>query len=69
MSKTSSPKQLKTNMYITVASSLHGIKITAGKGLSKILSPEISNIMKATLHACASHHKDHKNTWQAPLQI
>ena len=29
--------------------------------------PEIRNITGPTLHACASHHVDHKNTCQAPL--
>ena len=24
--------------------------------------------MKPSLHACASHHIDHKNTWQEPLK-
>ena len=49
-----------------VAVGLHGIKITAEQGLC-MLVPEISNITKATLHACASHHIDQKNTWQVPL--
>ena len=39
MSKTSILKYLKTSMDLTVASRLHGIKITAGRGLSKIPSP------------------------------
>ena len=44
-------------MDITVASSLHGIKITAEQGLG---NTEISNITKPSLHACASHHIDQK---------
>ena len=30
--------------------------------------PEIRNITGPTLHACASHHRDHKNTWTTPLE-
>ena len=47
-------------MDLSVASSLHGNKITADKDLGKSLVPEIRNITGPTLHACASHHRDHK---------
>ena len=47
-------------MDLSVASSLHGNKITA--------DPEIRNIRGPTLHACDSHHRDHKNTWTIPLE-
>ena len=67
MIKTSLLKYLKISMDLTVASSLHGIKITAGKDLAKSSVPENKNITKPNLHACASHHIDHKNTWKAPL--
>ena len=46
-------------MDLSVASSLHGNKITADKDLQKAV-PEIRNITGPTLHACASHHRDHK---------
>ena len=39
MLKISLQKYLKISMDLMVATSLYGIKITAGKGLSKILSP------------------------------
>ena len=54
-------------MELSVASSLHGNKITADKDLEKLLS-EIRNIMEPSLHACASPHRDHKNTWTIPLE-
>ena len=59
MCKTPLLKQPKTSMDLTIESCLHGIKITAEQGLSMDL-PEISNITKATLHSCASHHIDQK---------
>ena len=34
--------------------------------LAEMTITEISNIMEATLHGCASHHIDLKNTIQAP---
>ena len=46
-------------MDISVASSLHGNKITADKDLVKLLS-EIRNIKEPSLHACASHQRDQK---------
>ena len=55
-------------MDLSVASSLHGNKITADKDLEKSLVPGIRNITGPTLHACASHHKDHKNTWTIPME-
>ena len=55
-------------MDLSVASSLHGNKITAVKDLEKSKVPEIRNITGPTLHACASHHRDHKNTWTIPLE-
>ena len=59
MFKTALLKYLKKSIDLNVASSLHGIKIIAGK--------ENNNIVEATFHACASHHIDHKNARQAPL--
>lgn len=38
-----------------------------GKGLGKTVVSENSDIMKPTLHACASHQIDHKNTILALL--
>ena len=55
-------------MDLSVASSLHGNKITAGKDLEKSV-PEIRNITGPSLHAFASHHRDHKNTWHTPFEI
>ena len=54
--------------------SLCSIKFTWQKnysrqGLREITVPEIRNITGPTLHACASHHRDHKNTWHIPLEI
>ena len=65
MFKTSLLKYLKICMDLSVASSLQGNKITADK-IYQV--PEIRNITEPTLHACASHHSDHKNTWHAPLE-
>ena len=53
--------------------SLCSIKITwqqnnSRQGLGEITVPEIRNITEPTLHACASHHRDHKNTWHTPLE-
>ena len=58
-------------MDLSVASSLHGNKITADKDLEQRYHqvPEIRNITGPTLHACAIHHRDHKNTWTTPLEI
>ena len=56
----------KISMDLSVASSLNGNKITTVTD-SKINVPEIRNITKPSLHACASHHRDHKNTWHTPL--
>ena len=53
-------------MDLSVASSLYGNKITAHRR-RKHQVPEIRNI-EPTLHACASHHRDHKNTWNTPLE-
>ena len=55
-------------MDLSVAPSLHGNKITADEDLREITVPEIRNITGPTLHACASHHRDHKNTWTTPLE-
>ena len=55
-------------MYLTVATWIHSNKITAVKeDLAKSEVPEIRNITKPSLHACASHHIDQKNTWHTPL--
>ena len=53
--------------------SLCSIKFTwqqyySTQGLREITVPEIRNITGPTLHACASHHRDHKNTWTTPLE-
>ena len=58
--KTSLLNISKICMDISVASSLHGNKITADKDLKKSQVPEIRNIIGPSLHACASHHIDHK---------
>ena len=42
--------------------------VTATDLVTEMTVIEISNIMEATLHACASHDIDHKNTRQEPLQ-
>ena len=55
-------------MDLSVASSLHGNKITADKDLREITVSEIRNITRPSLHACASHHRDYKNTWHTPLK-
>ena len=57
------------NMY----ESLCSIKFTwqqnySRQGLREITVPEIRNITGPTLHPCASHHRDHKNTWTTPLE-
>ena len=67
ISKSSLLNMLKRGMDHSIATWIHGIKILSGQWLRRILSPWISNITRATLHACASHHIDHKNTWQTPL--
>ena len=54
-------------MDLTVATRIHSNKITADKDLAKSEVPEIRNITKPSLHACASHHIDHRNTWHTPL--
>ena len=56
----------KICMDLSVASSLHGNKITADKRNHQV--PEIRNITEPSLHACASHHRGHKNTWHTPLE-
>ena len=67
MSKSSLLKILKTSMDLTVATWIHGIKITAEQRLSEILSPRNQQYHESYMHACASHHIDHKNTWHTPL--
>ena len=47
--------------------SLCSIKFTCHQNNSKT-GTKISNITMPSLHACASHHIDHKNTWHTPLQ-
>ena len=46
----------------SVASSLHGMK-------KQQTGTKIRDSKMPSLHACASHHIDHKNTWIAPLEI
>ena len=65
--KTSLLNILKRSMDLAVDTWIHGIKITAGKDLAKFEVPENRNITKPSLHACASHHIDHQNTWHTPL--
>ena len=60
--KTSFVDMPKRSMDLSVATWIHGNKITAGKRQQKPV-PENRNITKHSLHACASHHIDHKNTW------
>ena len=66
--KTSLLNITKICMDLSVASRLHGNKITADKDRIHQV-PEIRIITGPTLHACASHHRDHKNTWHTPLEI
>ena len=54
-------------MDLSVASSLHGNKITANKDRNHQV-PEIRNITEPTLHGCATHHRDHQNIWTTPLE-
>ena len=42
--------------------SLYSITFTWHQNNSRT-GTKISNIMKPSLHACASHHIDQKNTW------
>ena len=51
-------------MDLSVATWIHSNKITADRDQV----PEIRNITEPSLHACASHHRDHKNTWPTPLE-
>ena len=44
-------------MDLSVASSLHGNKITADKDFENYEVPEIRNITKPSLHACVSNQK------------
>ena len=55
-------------MDLSVASSLHGNKITADRLKRNHQVPEIRNITRPTLDACASHDRDQKNTWSTPLE-
>ena len=65
--KTSLLNISKICMDLSVSSSLHGNKITADKDRNYKV-PEIKNITEPSLHACASHHRDRKNTWHTPLE-
>ena len=65
--KTSLLNISKISMDLSVATCIHSNKITADKDLEKSLT-EFRNITKPSLHACASHHRDHKNTWNTPLE-
>ena len=65
--KTSLLNISKRSIDLSVDTWIHGNKITADKDLEKLQVPEIRNITEPSLHACASHHKDHKNTWHTPL--
>ena len=65
--KTSLLNMPKRSMDLTVDTRIHGNKITADR-LRENTVPEIRNITGPSLHACASHHRDHKNTWHTPLE-
>ena len=54
------------SMDLSVATWIHSYKITTVTH-GKFTVSEIRNITKPSLHACASHHRDHKNTWNTPL--
>ena len=54
-------------MVLSVATCIHRNKITAVTDFEKLVS-EIRNITEPSLHACASHHRDQKNTWHTPLE-
>ena len=64
--KTSLMNITKRSMDLSVDTWIHSNKITAVTDSVKLLS-ENRNITKPSLHACASHHIDHKNTWHTPL--
>ena len=55
-----------SNILTEVSQNMHGslcsIMFTWHQNNSRT-GTKISNIMKPSLHACASHHIDHKNTW------
>ena len=59
------------NILTEVSQNMHGslcsIMFTWHKNNSRT-GTEISNITRPSLHACASHHIDHKNTWHTPLE-
>ena len=54
------------NTLTEVSQNMHGslcsIKFTWHQNYSRT-GTKISNITMPSLHACASHHIDHKNTW------
>ena len=54
-------------MDLSVATWIHSNKRTAVTDLENLV-PEIRNITKPSLHACASHYRDPKNTWHTPLK-
>ena len=47
---------------------LYSIQFTWHQNNSRT-GTELSNITKPSLHASASHHIDHKNTWHTPVEI
>ena len=55
---------LKRSIDLTLDTWIHGNKIIAVTD-NKIT--EIRSITEPSFNACASHHKDHKNTWHTPL--
>ena len=63
--KTSLVNIPKISMDLTVDTWMHGNKITVVQTENPV--PGNRNIMKPSLHACASHHIDHKITWHTPL--
>ena len=64
--KTSLLNMPKRSMDLSVDTRIHSNKITAVTD-SENPVPGNRNITKPSLHACASHHIDHKNTWHTPL--
>ena len=67
-------RQYLQNILTEHLQNMHGslcsIKLTWQENNSRqgeITVSEIRNITGPSLHACASQHRDHKNTWHTPL--
>ena len=65
--KTSLLNITKISMDLSVATRIHSNKLTAVTDGKITQVSETRNITKPSLHACASHDIDHKNTWHTPL--